>query len=284
MDRRTLLATLVALPCAARAATIDSLGETIVAEEARIGGRIGFALLDSGTGRRFAYRAAERFPMCSTFKFLLAAAILARVDHGRERLDATIPIARGDIIANSPFSETRVGGTATIAELCAATVGLSDNAAANLLLPRIGGPAGLTRYARTLGDRVTRLDRTEPTLNEAAPGDLRDTTTPAAMLGNMQRLLLARTLTPASRAQLVAWMFASTTGTHRMRAGLPPTWRIADKTGAGEYGSDNELAMLHPPGRAPLLVASYLTGSDRVLAETNATHARIGTAIARAFA
>ena len=283
MDRRTLIAALAAAPFAIAAAP-DMLRAALLAEETAIGGRIGVAILDSGSGGRFAWRADERFPMCSTFKFLLAAAILARVDRGRERLDTAIAVTRGDILGNSPFVETRVGATATVGDLCGAAIGLSDNAAANLLLPRIGGPAGLTRYARSLGDRTTRLDRNEPTLNQATPGDPRDTTSPAAMLGTMTRLLLGHALRPASRAQLTAWMFASTTGAKRMRAGLPPTWRIADKTGAGDHGSDNEIALLQPPGRNPLLVASYLTGSERPLAETNAAQARIGAAIARAFA
>ena len=290
MHRRTLLLTGLVCSVTAHGATpgldlrLDALLRAAVqAEERRLGGRIGMALVDRGSGRRFAYRGGELFPLCSTFKLLVAAAILARVDAGTERLDAAVAVSRADLLGNSPFSETRAGGTATVAELCAAAIGQSDNAAANLLLPRIGGPAGLTRFVRASGDPVTRLDRTEPTLNTATPGDRRDTTAPAAMLATAERLLFGRTLAPASRARLTDWMAASTTGAHRLRAGLPPAWAVADKTGAGAHGSDNEVALLTPPGRPPLLVATYLTGSDRDLADTNAAHAAIGRAIAAAF-
>lgn len=262
-------------------------GGTLRAEVARLEkdarGRMGVAILDTGSGARFGWRADERFPMCSTFKVLLAGAMLARVDRGRERLDRAVRVSAADIVPNSPFSTTRVGGTATVAELCAATVGQSDNAAANLLLPAVGGPAGLTAFLHAIGDAVTRLDRTEPSLNSATPGDPRDTTTPAAMLGSVRRLTLGDVLTPRSRAQLIAWMAAATTGTKRLRAGLPPSWRVADKTGAGANGSDNVVALLWPaPGRSPLLVASYITGSPFDLAGTNAIQARLARAIAAA--
>ena len=287
MDRRMVLAGLgatIAAPAMARPAFGGTrLRSEIAAMEKDARGRMGVAILDTGSGARFAWRGDERFPMCSTFKALLAGAILARVEGGRERLDRAVSVSAADIVPNSPFSKTRVGGTATVAELCAATVGQSDNAAANLLLPAVGGPAGLTRFLRKIGDPVTRLDRTEPSLNSAAPGDPRDTTTPATMLGSVRRLTLGTTLTPESRAQLIAWMVAATTGIKRLRARLPPTRRVADNTGAGANRSDNVVALLWPtPARAPLLVASYITGSPLDLAGTNAIHARLGRAIAGA--
>jgi beta-lactamase class A len=254
----------------------------VQAIEAASRGRLGVAVLDPD-GSRFAWRGGERFAMCSTFKALLAAAVLARVDAGTERLDRSVPVSKADLVAYAPFSETRVGGTATLAELCAAAVGISDNAAANLLLATVGGPAGLTRFLRRTGDPATRLDRTEPTLNTALPGDPRDTTTPLAMARTLQRLTQGRVLTPGSRAQLVAWMTAATTGGKRLRAGLTAGWRVADKTGTGANGTNNVVALLWPAGgTTPLVVASYLTGSTLPDAEKDAVHARLARAIASA--
>jgi beta-lactamase class A len=257
--------------------------DSVAVLEAASRGRMGVAILDTHSGARFGWRAEERFPMCSTFKLLLAGAILRRVDREEDRLDRRVGVAAADIIANSPFAKTRVGGEASVAELCEAALTLSDNAAANLLLLAIGGPAGLTRVIRSFGDPITRFDRNEPTLNEALPGDPRDTTTPRAMLGLLDRLTLGRLLSPASRAQLLAWIVANRTGDHRLRAGLPPGWRIGEKTGAGSRGSDNDVAILWPPKRAPLLVTSYLTGNPLSLAEGDAIHARLGGLIAGAL-
>ena len=145
----------------------------------------------------------------------------------------------------------------TLAELCHAAITLSDNTAGNLLLDSFGGPAGLTAFARTLGDNITRLDRRETELNEAIPGDPRDTTTPAAMLDDMRRLLLDDVLSPASRQQLADWLLANTTGASRLRAGLPGDWRVGDKTGTSDNGASNDIAIAWPPGRAPLLVTAY---------------------------
>ncbi|HEX8486700.1 class A beta-lactamase [Sphingomonas sp.] len=288
MQRRTFLigagATL-ASGAAARTPMFGGAGfaEAVAALERETRGRMGVAILDTASGARFAWRGGERFPMCSTFKMVLAGAVLARIDTARERLDRTVAVARGDLVPHAPFAETRVGGTATVAELCAAAVGQSDNAAANLLLATLGGPVGLTRFLRATGDPATRLDRLEPMLNSAMPGDPRDTTTPAAMLATLRRLTLGTVLSADSRARLVAWMVAATTGTKRLRAGLPAQWRVADKTGAGNNGTDNVVALLWPAGRAaPLLVTSYITGSPLPLAQTNAAQAQLGRAIAAA--
>ncbi|MDB5687182.1 MAG: class beta-lactamase [Rhizorhabdus sp.] len=290
VERRSFL---IAAGCALASATSLALARKIapfggaalaqgVAElEVASQGRLGIAILDIDSGERFLWRADDRFPMCSTFKFLLGAAILRRVERGQEALDRSVPVTAADLVDNSPMSEKRVGGHATVGELCEATITLSDNAAANLLLPAVGGPAGLTHFIRSLGDGVTRLDRNEPSLNEARPGDPRDTTTPLAMLGLLDRLLLGSGLSPESRGQLTGWMLGTRTADHRLRAGLPAGWRIADKTGAGN-GSDNEVGLLWSPAGRPLLVSSYITGSPLSLAETNAIHARLGTLIAAA--
>jgi beta-lactamase class A len=152
---------------------------------------------------------------------------------------------------------------------------VSDNTAAKLLLGVIGGPAGLTAYARSLGDRVTRLDRIEPALNDVAPGDPRDTTSPAAMLSNLETLLLGRALSTASREQLTAWMVANKTGDRRLRAGAPAGGRVGDKTGSCERGTVNDIGIIWPPQRQPILVAAFLTGTSRETAASEAVLADV---------
>ena len=253
----------------------DPLQEAIARIEAESGGRLGVALHDTGTGRRFAYRGNERFAMCSTFKLLLAGAVLARVQQRAERLDRRLPIHGSDAIGHAPFTTKRIGGTATVAELCRAMVVESDNGAANLMLATIGGPAALTRFLRHTGDTVTRLDRTEPSLNEATPGDPRDTTTPLAMLGSAERLWLGLVLAPANRAQLTNWAIECRTGLERLRAGLPTGWRAGDKTGTGDRGTYNDVAIFWPPQRKPVLVTSYLSESKLGTDAGNAIHAKV---------
>ena len=164
----------------------------------------------------------------------------------------------------------------TLAELCEAAITLSDNTAGNLLLASFGGPAGLTAFVRALGDEMTRLDRIEPELNEATPGDPRDTTTPAAMLENLRRLVLGDALSGASREQLTAWLVANKTGGKRLRAGLPPEWRVGDKTGGGGNGATNDIAVAWPPGRPPIIVSAYFGESSASLDARNAVLASIG--------
>jgi len=228
--------------------------------EGSVGGRLGVAVLDTATGELAGHRLDERFPVCSTFKCLAVALVLARVDAGQERLDRLIVVPREAVLKWAPVTRQHVGGAGmTVAELCEAAITVSDNTAANLLLASSGGPAGVTAFARRLGDEVTRLDRTEPALNEAAPGDPRDTSSPRAMAQTLRRVMLGDALSDAGRAQIVRWMTATTTGVHRLRAGVPFDWRVADKTGTGDLGSTNDIGVLWPPRRAPLVVVSYLT-------------------------
>lgn len=244
--------------------------------ERRVRGRLGVAVLDTGSTRHLEHRAEERFPMCSTFKLLLASSILAHVDAGRERLAREVPYREADLLAYAPITRAHVReGQMSVGALCAAAIQYSDNTAANLLLRTIGGSRALTSYVRTLGDEVTRLDRTEPTLNESIPGDPRDTTTPAAMLADMRRVLLGDVLSPASRAQLIEWLVGNTTGGARLRAGLPTTWRVGDKTGTGERGSTNDVGILWPERRAPILIAAYLTECEAPASEPNAALADV---------
>ncbi|MBO9624256.1 MAG: class A beta-lactamase [Sphingomonas sp.] len=257
--------------------------QAVLDTERASGGRLGLMVIDTGSGERFGHRAEERFPMCSTFKFALAGVMLKRVERGEEQLGRRIPVTRADIVSNSPFSEGRVGGSAMIAELCEATITLSDNSAANLLLRTIGGPQGFTQWLRRFGDPVTRLDRWETDMGEARPGDVRDTTTPAAVAGLAQRLVLGNLLAPAARTQLTDWMKATKTSGAALRAGLPAGWAVADKTGAGGHGTDNLLGVVWPRGHAPLVVASYITGSNLQLSASRPIHARIGRALTAAL-
>lgn len=273
-------AALVALTTGvARASTPSTLKTTCAALERRVVGRLGVAVIDTATGAVEGYRDAERFPMCSTFKFLAAAFALARVDRGDETLSREIAIPATGLIAHSPVTGQYAGKSMSVEALCEAAMTISDNTAANLLLDSFGGPAGLTAWLRSTGDGITRLDRTEPTLNEAEPGDPRDTTSPAAMVATMHRLLLGDTLSAASRERLTAWLVANQTGGKRIRAGLPAAWRIGDKTGSGSNGATNDIAILWPPGRPPLLVAVYLTETRAGDSDRDAVHADIARLI-----
>ena len=263
---------------------MDPLGDAFARIERESGGRLGVALHDA-QGRRLAgHREDERFPMCSTFKFLLAAALLRGVDQGRLRLDQRVPVAKSDLLGNSPETEKHVGAAGmSVAELSHATLIWSDNAAANLLLPLVGGPAGLTTFLRASGDPLTRTDRTEPTLNEFTPGDDRDTTTPAAMAGNLRRFLLGDVLSPASRKQLTDWLRDNRTGGTRLRAGLPAGWGIGDKTGFNGSDTSNDIGILWPPGGgSPLLLTAYLQGAKVSVEGQNKALAEVAAAVAAA--
>lgn len=260
------------------------LAARLAAIEAETGGRLGVAVLDTGSGARAGHRSGERFPLCSTFKVLAASAVLARVDAGSENIDRLVKIAAGDLVPYSPVTAEHVGdGGMSLAELCEAAITRSDNTAGNLLLAAVGGPEGLTAYLRSLDDPATRLDRTEPTLNEALPDDLRDTTTPDAMLDTLHRLVLGKALSKASRRRLAGWMLANTTGGTRLRAGLPAEWRIGDKTGTGERGTTNDVGILWPPGREPVIAAVYLTGATVPPEGRNAAIAGVARVLAAAL-
>jgi len=247
-----------------------------------VGGRLGVFALDTGTGRTLARRADERFALCSTFKWVLAAAILAQVDRGRLSLDERVPYGPADVLDYAPVARTHVAdGGMTVDALAAAAVTLSDNTAANLLLPKVGGPAGLTSFVRACGDTVTRLDRTEPSLNSNLPGDPRDTTSPRAMVGLLRRLLCdGDALTPASRERLLGWLRGCQTCARRLRAGLPTAWVVGDKTGSGSGNAVNDVAIATPPGRAPILIACYTSYSAATTAAVEAAQARVGRLIA----
>lgn len=260
---------------------LAGLSDELERIEAESGGRLGVAVRYIGARCFVGHRSDERFPMCSTFKLLAAAAVLKRVEKGEETLDRRVKIAASDIVVNSAVTKDRVGGEGmTMAELCQAAMTFSDNTAGNLILAGLGGPQALTAYARSLGDAVTRLDRIEPDLNEALADDVRDTTSPTAMLKNIEALVLGNALAEQSRQQLTGWLLGNKTGDTRLRAGLPAEWRVGDKTGSGEHGTTNDVGVAWPPGSAPLLVAIYLTGTMANGDQRNRTIASVGRAIA----
>lgn len=261
-------------PWAARTAQAQ---QALAALEQKAGGRLGAGILDAASGRVAGHRLDERFGMCSTFKLALAAMVLHGADQGQLSLATAVPITKADLVSYAPVTETYVGKAMRLDTMAEAIQTTSDNAAANLLLARIGGPAGYTRRLRDLGDTVTRLDRLEPALNFVPPGDERDTTSPRAMAQLVVRLLTTDWLSAASRDRLAGWMVATTTGTARIRAGLPASWRAGDKTGTaqadGMADKTNDIAVAWPPSGGPLIVTGYYDGPKATSATQDADQA-----------
>jgi len=273
-------------PRISRGQEADFLSAELERIERASGGRLGVSVIDTADGTRTGRRGDERFPMCSTFKFLLAGAVLKAADEHRLTLAERVAIAEADLLAHSPITERNLGPRGmSLSQLCEAAVIESDNAAANLLLPRVGGPAGLTAFLRSIGDPLTRSDRTEPTMNQFVPGDPRDTTTPASMADDMRRLVLGDALSPTSRRRLTTWLLHNRTGGARLRAGLPRGWRVGDKTGSNGTDTTNDVAIVWPTGgRAPLIVAVFLNGATVDITAQNAAHAEVARVVARSLA
>ena len=247
--------------------------------EQRFDARLGVYALDTGSGRELAHRADERFAMCSVFKALAAAAVLQRTPP--EYLEKRVHFTEADFVDPSPVAERHLADGMTVGELCDAAVRYSDNTAGNFLLADVGGPPGITAFARSLGDEVTRLDRTEPELNTAVPGDERDTTTPRAIAGSFRELVLGDHLDPADRARFTDWLVGNTTGDERIRAGLPAGWRVGDKTGTGSYGTANDVAVVWPPGAAPIVVAVLTSRATEDATRDNALLAEAAAVVAQ---
>ncbi|MFD8098057.1 class A beta-lactamase [Nocardia fluminea] len=231
--------------------------------EAKYGARLGLSVVDTGTAATANYREGERFPMASTFKGLACGALLQAHPLSTGYFDQVIRYTAADIVVNSPETEKHIDTGMTVTALCDAAITLSDNTAGNMLLRLLGGPAGFTAFLRTLGDTVSRLDRWEPELNTAIPGDERDTTTAAALVANYRALVVGTALQEPERAQLATWLKASKTGAKRIKAGLPTDWIVGDKTGTPAYGSALDVAVAWPPNRAPLVLAVLTTKPDQ---------------------
>jgi beta-lactamase class A len=266
-SRRSLLRAVAAaplmrtLPANAVEGMLDpaSAGALLAALEARSGGRLGVVAVDTASGVRIHHRADERFPFCSTFKVVLAGAVLARSVHTEGLLLRRMTYGKDDLVSHSPVTGKHVADGMTVAELCRAALQYSDNTASNLLTGLLGGPSAVTAFARAIGDSTFRLDRLETALNTALPGDPRDTTTPAAMARTLQSLALGDTLPASLRTQLQDWLRGNTTGAKRIRAGVPDAWQVGDKTGSGAHGTSNDIAVLWRPERAPIVLTVYFT-------------------------
>lgn len=241
----------------------NGIDDRFSALEVSTGGRIGVAGLNTGTGATVTHRANERFPFCSTFKLLAAAAILMRGRTDPRLLDRQIDYTKHDLVSYSPITSQHAGRGMTVSALCAAALQYSDNTAANLMIRLLGGPGGVTAFARSIGDDHFRLDRWETALNTAIPGDPRDTTTPAAMMTDLQRLALGELLGPMERDKLVGWMRGCVTGLKRIRSAVPNGWTVADKTGSGDHGTANDIAVVWPPDKPPIVLAVYFTQEDK---------------------
>ena len=271
---------LVLWPMAAEAAPPE-----LAAYERQTGGRVGIYAQDLKTGRKLAWRANERFVMCSSFKASLAACVLRRVDRGEERLDRIIAYGPGDLLGNAPVArENLAKGGLPVEEMCRAAVEVSDNTCANKLLASIGGSAALTAFWREIGDQVTRLDHNEPELNWSKPGDPHDTTTPAAMAANVGRFVLGDLLRPASRTRLTDWMLNCRTGADRLRGGLPSSWRIGDKTGNNGSDAAGDIAVAWPAAGRPILIATYVQGGSPTPDQIKAVFAAVGRMVERELA
>ncbi len=265
---------------AASAQKVDAVSAKIAEVEKRLDARVGAMIVDTKSGKTWSVRADEQFPLNSTFKAFACAAVLGQTDSGKAQLDRKITFTADDLVTYSPVTEKRVDTGMTLGEVCDAAMSMSDNTAGNLVIESLGGPDGFTRFMRQIGDEKTRLDRTEPTLNEATPGDPRDTTTPKAAAESLRSLVLGDALSPQSREQLKSWLVGNKVGDPLLRAGFPKDWTIGDRTGAGGNGSRSVIAIAWPPKRKPIIAAIYLTQTDASMEDRSAAIAEIGKAIA----
>jgi beta-lactamase class A len=278
---------------AARGPGISS--EALAQLERTRGGRLGVCVFDAARPHAsLEHRADERFGLCSTFKLLLAAALLREDAEGRIDADESLAFSEKDRVPHMPVIERALASgqsEMSLLALAEATQKTSDNAAANLLIRRLGGPQAVTALWRAMGDEHTRIDRYEPEMNRVPEGELRDTTTPRAMASTVARLFTDETLLPAdARERLAGWMRETRTGLNRLRAGIPEAWRPGDKTGTafseGMPNKHNDVAVAWPPGRAPLVIAAYYEADDHypnMREQDNAVLADVGR-IAAAWA
>jgi len=269
LDRRTFLLTIAAIPFSFAATAVAAEGKQVDSAQVKLeilektsGGRLGVYAENTANGMQIGYRAGERFPLCSTFKVILVSAVLARSTQIEGLMQQHIHYEQRDLVQYSPISAKHVSDGMSVAELCAAALQYSDNTSANLLMKILGGPSAVTAYARSIGDNEFRLDRWETELNTALPGDIRDTSTPAAMARSLQSLVLGNALPSPQQKQLDEWLRGNTTGTKRIRAALPVGWNAGDKTGSGDYGTANDIAVLWPPNSQPVVIAIYHTQKE----------------------
>lgn len=282
----TLLAFTFPLPGLADDIAQQSFSQQIKELEQTYGGRLGVSIWDSDSNTTLQYRSGERFAFCSTYKFLLVAAILKNVDDKQLSLDQQIPYSSSDLLSYAPITRKHLQspeGNMSIKQLSAAAIQYSDNTAANLLMNQLGGTKGLTDFMRSIGDKTTRFDRMEPELNSNLPNDERDTTTPDAMLKAMKKILLGSVLSSVSKDQLTQWLLNNTTGANKLRAGFPTFWPVGDKTGSGDNGATSDIAITWPDPDHPILVVVYYTDSKQSFENKNHVIEQVGKMVSEQF-
>ncbi|MER1961503.1 class A beta-lactamase [Proteus vulgaris] len=241
------------------AKTNSTIEEQLSTLEKNSQGRLGVALINTKDNSQITYRGDERFAMASTSKVMAVAAVLKESEKQAGLLDKHMTIKKTDLVTYSPITEKHLATGMTLAQLSAATLQYSDNTAMNKILDYLGGPSKVTQFARSINDVTYRLDRKETELNTAIHGDPRDTTSPLAMATSLQLLTLGDALGQYQRQQLITWLKGNTTGDQSIKAGLPNNWVVGDKTGSGDYGTTNDIAIIWPENQAPLILVVYFT-------------------------
>ena len=273
------------IPVTVFAIDTTKLIQAVQAEESALQARVGMTVFDAKTGTTWSYRGDERFPLNSTHKTFSCAALLAKVDGKSLSLGQSVSISKEMLVTYSPITEKLLSPEiVTFGKICQAAVNYSDNTAANVVFDAIGGATGFNAYMRSIGDEQTRLDRKEPELNEGTPGDMRDTTTPNAIVNSLRKILLGDVLSVSSRSELTQWMLDDQVAGAPLRASLPSDWKIADKTGGGGYGSRSIVAVIWPPSMEPLVIGIYITQTKASLKASNQSIARIGMVLKDAVA
>lgn len=258
-----LLNTCITTSAATQPTKLSPTQEKLAALEASSGGRLGVTAINTANNTRIEYRGNERFPFCSTFKVLAVASILKQSMANKDLLQQRVTYGKDDLVTYSPVTEKHIHDGMTVTELTEATLVYGDNSAANFLMKKLGGPEAVTVFARSIGDATFKQDRWEPDLNTAIPGDLRDTTTPAAMADSLRKIALGNVLAPAQRDRLLKGMTNSVTGNARIRAGVSQGWIVGDRSGSSQYGTTNDIAVIWPLNCQPIVLVIYLVQSKQ---------------------
>lgn len=267
------------VPSQVSAETVES---AISGVESELKAQVGFYMHNYQSKEGIEHNADARFPLNSTFKLFACAALLSRVDSGQSRLTDSVDLNGVEVVPWSPLVSHSINSgqlSVTLDGLCRMMLSVSDNTAANLVLMEIGGPRGFTEYMRTIGDSVTRLDRWEPSLNEGAPNDPRDTTSPRAIASSLTKVLLGDSLSDSSRKVLKSWLSGHQVADNLFRASLPDSWSIEDRTGAGQHGTRSIVAIIYPPKREPIVATLFMRDTEADISERDMSIARVGAAI-----
>ncbi|MGI9280766.1 MAG: class A beta-lactamase [Endozoicomonas sp.] len=279
MFRVLFSASLTLAASAALASDYQPVEEKVIALEKRLDARIGVSIYEVSTKKGWSYKGNQRFPLMSTFKTLACAKLMNDADNNKLSLNSATTVTKEMLVTYSPVTAKQVGKNISLEKACEATMLTSDNTAANIVLEHIGGPSELTNFLRSTGDSVSRLDRIETKLNEGKPGDLRDTTTPEAIVQTLNQLVFGNVLSEPSKNQLKQWMIENQVADGLLRSVLPDGWSIADRTGAGGYGSRGIAAIVWPEYKPPFIVSIYITETDSSFDARNSAIAEIGELI-----